>query len=304
MWLKVRALLIALSAIPIAPAAAQESTKAPSRAGWDEPRDADVLVRGYRERKKSTLIGTGSLRHSVVQTRHRLVRSQMLANCVARGRLAPAARLSAVIDEVVGSTSQAIAQDLLKRTYITCSAEGGALLSVSTESGANGLDALVSATGGGSGAPSARDAAVHNDPAALGRSIYDRGALTLVALKRFAPGLVLTRGQTHDPEVQRRFDSREVPRNRLRNGGDRLLFEVAVCMVRMEPELSIGVAFNDDHALVPDLQGALIDGARDCVGGAKRVAVDPTHLRMYVADAVYRWAVAARGVETLVPAQS
>jgi hypothetical protein len=297
-------MLIVLAAVAAMPAAAQQTQQTPPEAGWGEPRNPEVLVQGYRARKKSAPIATGSLRQSPVQNRHRLTRARMFADCSARGRLAPVARLGAVIDAVVGSAAQAFAQDRLKRTHAPCSAEGGALLSVSTAAGADGLDQLVSATAGGTGALSVSDAAVHNDPAALGRSLFDRGALTIAALKRFAPDLVLTRRETHDPAVQQRFNAREIPRNRLRTGGDRLFFEVAVCMVRLEPELAVSLALNDQRELASDLQGALIDGARDCVGGARQVAVDPSHMRMYIADAVYRWAVAARGVDTLIPKNS
>jgi hypothetical protein len=301
MRLVVTGALLGIAAIAASPA--QQSKAAAAEAGREEPRNPDVIVRGYRERKKQGLIAASSLRNSAVQTRHRLARSSLFARCAARGRLAPPARLRAVVDAVVGSTSQVVAQNLLKRTHITCSADGGALLSVTTAEGADGTNALARAVAGGNGSLSFAGAAVGVDPFALGRSRYDRGALMIAALERFAPELTLTRRQTYDPAVQRRFDEREIPRNRLRQDADRLFFQVAVCMVRMEPELATRVALNQDRTLASDLQGALIDSARDCVGGARRVAVDPTDLRMYVADAVYRWAVAARGVDTLVVEQ-
>ncbi|WP_221364127.1 hypothetical protein [Sphingomonas jinjuensis] len=35
---------------------------------------------------------------------------------------------------------------------------------------------------------------------------------------------------------------------------------------------------------------------------ARRVYFDPTHFRLFIADALYRWLVAAQGVDTLIPA--
>jgi hypothetical protein len=73
-----------------------------------------------------------------------------------------------------------------------------------------------------------------------------------------------------------------------------------VCMVRVEPRLAVMLAKTEGAARANDLQAALIDRARICVGNARRVRVDATEFRLYIADAVYRWAVAAKGVETLI----
>lgn len=42
--------------------------------------------------------------------------------------------------------------------------------------------------------------------------------------------------------------------------------------------------------------------APHCIGHAKEVKADPLLFRMYIADSVYRWVVAARNIESLIPA--
>ena len=49
------------------------------------------------------------------------------------------------------------------------------------------------------------------------------------------------------------------------------------------------------------LEDALFIGAHQCVGYAKRMDVPPDLFRAYISDAVYRWVVAARGVDSLIP---
>lgn len=101
--------------------------------------------------------------------------------------------------------------------------------------------------------------------------------------------------------MQARFDTREISRNRFRAPADYEYFSIAVCMVRVEPELSLKLVESDGPARRDDLQAALIDNARVCVGDAREIVADPTEFRLYIADAVYRWAVAANGVDSLIP---
>ncbi len=137
----------------------------------------------------------------------------------------------------------------------------------------------------------------HYDP-----SYYDRGAMYLRALQIFAPGLTMTRAQTADPIVQRRFDAREIPLARYRLPVDRRYFEIAVCLVRMQPELSLRLVRTQRADLIGKLEASIVGGGLVCVGRAKKVYFDPAQFRMYVADAVYRWAVAIKGTDSLVPA--
>ncbi len=143
----------------------------------------------------------------------------------------------------------------------------------------------------------------YTEPPELGYSIYDRGAFLIEAIRTYAPDLKLTRRETGDLAVQSRFNLREVPRNRFRLPVDYRYFETAVCAVRLQPTLSVALV-RTPHAQtrkVNRIESAIVDGSRICFGNAKKVFFDPTQFRIYIADAVYRWAVAARGVDSLIP---
>ena len=135
-------------------------------------------------------------------------------------------------------------------------------------------------------------------------SYYDRGALLIRALALFAPDLRLTKSQTADPTVQARFNTREVRLARFRLPVDRTYSEAAICLVRLQPELSVRLVKTDDASQIARLEALIVNGGLACVGNAKRVYFDPSQFRMYIADAVYRWAVAAKGVDSLIPADA
>ena len=130
---------------------------------------------------------------------------------------------------------------------------------------------------------------------------YDRGAMYVRAIQVFAPGLTMTKAQTADPVVHQRFNAREVPLARYRLPVDRRYFEIAVCLVRMEPELSVRLVQTQRTDLFTKLEAAIVGRSPVCVGGARKVYFDPAQFRMYIADAVYRWAVAVKGLDSLIP---
>lgn len=130
---------------------------------------------------------------------------------------------------------------------------------------------------------------------------YERGALFLDALARYAPGLRLLKTQTADPAVQGRFNLREVPKARFRLAQDRQYFETAVCLVRLEPELAVALTRATALDAQRRLEAAIVNQAAACTGHARHVYFDGAQFRFYIADAVYRWAVAARGAATLIP---
>ncbi len=132
-------------------------------------------------------------------------------------------------------------------------------------------------------------------------SYYERGALFLRALELFAPDLKLTARQTADPAVQARLNARETPLARFRLPADRQYFETAICFVRLQPELAVQPTRTDEAETIARIEAAMVNRAKPCVGGAKQVYFDPTQFRFYIADAVYRWAVAARGSDSLIP---
>jgi hypothetical protein len=131
---------------------------------------------------------------------------------------------------------------------------------------------------------------------------YDRGALTIEVIKRYAPAVTLTRRETNDPAVQARFNAREVPLAKFRLPADRRYFETAVCFVRLQPELAAKLARTDGPLdAVRRLEAAIVNRGRLCVGNVKRVYFDGIQFRFYIADAVYRWTLAAEGRDTLMP---
>lgn len=130
---------------------------------------------------------------------------------------------------------------------------------------------------------------------------YDRGALVIEVLKRTVPKLGLAKAQTSDPAVQARFNAREIPLAKFRLPVDRQYFQAAICFVRLQPELAVRLALTDNSRDASRrLEAAIVNRAKVCVGNARRVYFDGVQFRFYIADAVYRWTVAARGVDTLV----
>lgn len=263
-----------------------------------DPNQTDIVVQGYRQRKDIRTSDATPTNTSVVRNRQNYEYAERMARCAGRSNLSDLRKLRAVVDGMVNSATHAVAQDRLKRIYITCS-EGTNLLSF-TAPPPTGLQ-LATALAGSDSRTDNDGVPVSSEAAPLGHSLYDRGAFVIEAIKRFAPELTLTPAETNDPIVQTRFNAREIPRNRYRLPVDYRYFATAVCLVRVQPSLSVRLAKTDGPARANDLQAALIDQGRVCFGGAKRVRVDPTQFRIYIADAVYRWAVAARGVDSLIP---
>lgn len=300
-----------LASLPLVPAVAEQNTVprtsdvAKQQAAPLPPDSApdDIIVEGYRERKElDTRTGVPTAINTVAN-RKKYEYSERIAQCAARGRLSRMAALRAVVDGEVNTANFFMAQDKLVRSNITCSESPQLLSFTAPPMTTTDLERALGSqmpVPGGTGDFTGVSGQTSASP--LGFSIYDRGAFTIEALKRFAPDLKLTKADTDNPIVQSRFNLREVPRNRFRLPADSQYFQVAVCMVRVEPRLAVRLAMSGGGARLGDVQEALIDRARICVGNAPKVKVDPTQFRLYVADAVYRWAVAARNVDTLIPA--
>ncbi len=139
----------------------------------------------------------------------------------------------------------------------------------------------------------------------VGGSILDRGVIMESVLKNYAPDAVLTPSITADNAVQRRFEQREGLRNRLRLDGDRDALVFASCLVRQQPVLATRLFQSKPGSqLERGLTQTIIVQGRECVGRARRVTVDPSLVRVYIMDAFYRWVVAARNVESLIPANA
>ena len=115
------------------------------------------------------------------------------------------------------------------------------------------------------------------------------------------PDADLTRSETGDKAVQARFDAREVPRNRYRLPADYRTFAIAVCLVRMQPEATVQLLHTRPGSDGENkIERTIVGRARVCVGDAREVSFDAIRLRFYLIDALYRWIVAARGVDTLI----
>lgn len=135
-----------------------------------------------------------------------------------------------------------------------------------------------------------------------GLSVMDRGVIIETVLKTYASDAALTPDLTSDPKVQSRFQWREGFRNRFRLPTDRDALVYATCLVRQQPVLATRLFRSEPGSLLErGLTQALVVEGRQCIGRASRVTVDPSLMRVYIMDAFYRWVVAARGVDSLIP---
>lgn len=146
------------------------------------------------------------------------------------------------------------------------------------------------------------------NPVAIGgyqmcRAVYDRGALIEDAFKTYAPKFMLLRGDTLNRDTIARFRAREAGRGKFRSPIDRKFYETVACMVQAEPERAIRL-LRAEPGLDKEarFRQQMIQKTPFCTNNAKRVQVDPYQFRIYVADAVYHWTIAAKNVETLIPA--
>ena len=237
-----------------------------------EPSSEEIVVTALRdiddEDSAVTMKSFGTSRTgSSVRSRQIFDLSQRWAACPARAGPDRRGWLQTAIDSRTNSTRQEFAMLRLSKIYAAC-------------------------------APDTEDAHL----GIIQNVYYDRGALTIEALKAFAPDLKLTKEQTADAAVQARFNARETSLAKFRLPVDRRYFEAAVCFVRLQPELAVKLAMTDKPlAAVRRLEAAIVNRGRICVGNARKVYFDGIQFRFYIADAVYRWAVAAKNVDTLIP---
>ncbi|RYD93992.1 MAG: hypothetical protein EOP61_22505 [Sphingomonadales bacterium] len=137
----------------------------------------------------------------------------------------------------------------------------------------------------------------------LCRAVYDRGALIEDAFKTYAPKFMLMPADMKNKAVIDRFASREAARGNFRSPMDRRFYEAVACMVQKEPQRAIRL-LRAEPGLDREarLRQEMIFRSRTCIGNPNKLTVDPYQFRAYVADAVYHWTLAAKGVDTLVPA--
>jgi hypothetical protein len=199
--------------------------------------------------------------------------SRRAAQCATRGKLATLSLLREVVEGVVPSSAQDRAMDWLTRQTATCG-EGAQVFQIGSQ--------------------------IKPSDSYLGT--LRRGAFVAETLKAFAPNLALTRQQLASPAVIDRFVAREEPQAANRRPSERTFLKVAICLVREQPNLAIRLVWTDPVTTSTSaIQATMVENARHCVGRVRRVVVDRYEFRTYIADALYRWTLAARGVATLIP---
>jgi hypothetical protein len=282
-WL---ALLLQTGQTVPAPTPAQTPAPAPATGTAPLPSD-DIIVEGVRDLidldDPDSAVTRGTLGsqkaqqggEGVIGSRRTFAVAMRFARCAMRPGQKDLVYLRGTLDDTINSARQRFQQTRYVQTNVTCTQDP-------TIAQSTGIAAAV--------------------PEGYNPVIYNRGALYIRAIQVFAPGFKLSKAMTADPAVQRRFDAREVPLARFRLKADRAYFETAVCLVRMQPELATRLIHTDDYDAQTRIESQIVNGSKPCVGGAKKVYFDPMQLRIYLADATYRWMIAAQGVTTLIPA--
>lgn len=134
------------------------------------------------------------------------------------------------------------------------------------------------------------------------QAFFDRGALVEKALATYAPRLSFTTQQLFDPPVLARFHAREDQFDKTRSKGERIYQEVASCVVAIHPKLALNYLRSQPNSKSEGrMRNTLLGTSSECVGGAKQVTVDGAQFRVFMADAIYSWAVALKGTGSLIP---
>lgn len=278
MWIAVRS-MIALGSLAASTLHAQTTPQTPPTGGGG---GEAIVVTGtpeeeYARLERSIRTGFSTGVHRPDLTARAFERSERAANCAAPARMISPQLLSGVVDGVFNSAKHDRLQDQLFVQTAACGIGSWALHRLNTVP-----------PGAGSSTTEA--------------GVILRGAVIIAVLERYAPRLQLTSAMLRDSAVVRRFVAREEPRAKLRIPDDLRYFKVTTCLVQQQPETAIAVVYGDAGSGDVRMQIArMIDRERQCVGGAKQVGFDPIHFRLYLADSLYRWAVAAQGVDTLIP---
>jgi len=247
----------------------------------------DIVVEGLRDidgsspatRKTLNTRRTGNQ----IRSRQNYDISDRFARCSIKVGMRDTRLLHLALDSVMNS----VRQDNAQRRFI----EGNPGCAA---------DSTLAATEGQTTMTGASDSSVGDtsDP----QFYYDRGAMFVRAIQVFAPDLKLTKEQLDNPTVQARFYEREQPLARFREPQDRQYLGVAICVVHYQPSLSIRLVVKDlPLSTREDIAAAIVNRSRSCFGNAKKVYFDTSQFRFYIADALYRWVAAVRGVNSLVP---
>ena len=282
-----RLVALGLSAAALSIVSAVAQTSPPTRPPTASPptNDGDILVEGVRDIDPQSLatrrtLNTNRTGNQQVSRQNYDI-SDRFARCSIKVGMSNMRLLHLALDSVTNS----VRQDNAQRRFI----EGNA--GCAADSALAGMKGQTTTTG-------TRDTNDSDDP----QLYYDRGAMFVRAVQAFAPRLQLTKAQLDNPTVQARFYVREEPLARFRLPQDRQFLGVAICVVHYQPALSIRLVMKDlPLSARENIAAAIVNRSRNCFGNAKKVYFDTSQFRFYVADALYRWTVAVRNVNSLVP---
>ncbi|WP_232474069.1 hypothetical protein [Sphingomonas sp. MA1305] len=266
---------LAIQAVP------QQTTSSPATSATQQnaPKSDDIVVTGLPDLDdpKSAVthrtLSSGKIGGGPQQSAAVFALAERFTKCAITPGMRDTSDLRAAIDGVINSPRQSFGQTQFVKKHSTCAQDVFAAQHFGNAAAAGGYDS----------------------------SYYDRGAMTLRIVQLFSPDLTLTKDQTADADVQARFNLREIPLAKFRLPTDRRFFEMAICQVRQAPELSVRLIKANGYDEITRTEAAIVNATPDCTGHAKKVFFDFAQFRFYIADAVYRWAVAAKGVDTLIP---
>jgi hypothetical protein len=268
------ALLVAVSAGPVAIPVAAHNVEAP--ADLPDASSADeIIVTALKIPREKLPTGVYWSYQSRLLSKIARENAQMFYRCALRSSAVKSIRM--VVDGEPNNAKTRFAQGWIRETNRGCYPPTG----LAGNTGPSEANTILDA----------------------GRSVLDRGVIVETVLKTYVPDAALTPTITSDPAVQSRFKQREGFRNRLRLPVDRDALILATCLVREQPVLATRLFHAEPGSLLERglIQTIIVEG-RGCIGDASRVTVDPSFMRVYIMDAFYRWVVAARGVESLIPA--
>ncbi|WP_174292394.1 hypothetical protein [Sphingomonas bacterium] len=134
------------------------------------------------------------------------------------------------------------------------------------------------------------------------QAFFDRGAIVGKVIELYTQNLTLSVVQLNRADVVSRFRIREERFDKSRAKDERLFTTVVSCLVEAHPEVALQYSGSKANSSSETrLQRALIGLTPECVGGKKKVEVDPSVFRVFVTDAVYSWMIALRGTDSLIP---
>ena len=134
------------------------------------------------------------------------------------------------------------------------------------------------------------------------RAPYDRAAIIAEAIYRHTADIELVPEHTANRAIQQRLKRAELLRYRLADLIERQATQMALCVVALQPARATKlVRAHGDTPTQLQIAAQMLAYASPCTGATKSFTIEPLHLRASLIDAFYRWAVAAKGVQSLLP---